>query len=113
MTPCSSDFVLDAAFGDALEPAAQRALDEHLRECARCSSRRQLLASQREEFLGKREFRPRSERSSGRPPASGFSLRMTALIGLGVLWLAIWLRDARQSHADTALAPSASEQLDE
>jgi hypothetical protein len=94
MTPCSSDFVLDAAYGDALDPASQRALDEHLRECPRCARRRQLLAQQREEFLGKREFRlrrPMRERSSPLPPTRRFSLRMAALLALGVLWFAIWI----------------------
>jgi hypothetical protein len=95
MTPCSSDFVLDAAYGDALDPASQRALEEHLRECARCSSRRQLLAQQREQFLGRREFRgtrARRERASALPPHRRFSLRMAALLVLGMLWFALWYR---------------------
>jgi hypothetical protein len=94
MSPCSSDFVLDAAFGDALDPASQRALDAHLLECPRCANRRQLYSQQRMQFLGRREFRlrrPMRERSSPLPPTRRFSVRMGALLALGLLWFAIWL----------------------
>jgi hypothetical protein len=105
MTPCSSDFVLDAAFGDALDPEAQRALDQHLVECPRCQSRRQLLASQRAQFLrGAPEagYRARSalrERSSARPRSWWWSLRFALMVGLGALWLVLGLRATWHSRA--------------
>jgi hypothetical protein len=105
MTPCSSDFVLDAAFGDALDPEAQRALDEHLLECSRCSSRRQLLAGQRAQFL--RAAQPAGlgarsalrERSYARPRGRWRSLRVVLMVGLGALWLVVGLRATQQSRA--------------
>ena len=114
MTPCSSDFVLDAAYGNALPPAAQRALDEHLRECERCASRRQLLAHQREQFLGQRELRPRpARREHARPTTGQFPLRMAALIAVGLLWLAIWLRETGKRSWDTGSQSSATHQTTE
>jgi len=102
MSACSSDFVLDAAFGDALPPSAQRELERHLLECPRCARRRQLLASQREEFFGKHPERPSrrprsryAERLSRQPPTGWRpSFRAAVMLALGVLWLLLWLRAA-------------------
>jgi hypothetical protein len=105
MTPCSSDFVLDAAFGDALDPEAQRALDQHLLECSRCSSRRQLLAGQRAQFLSAAQPPRHGARSALREPLSARprgrwrSLRVVMMVGLGALWLVVGLRATQQSRA--------------
>lgn len=113
MTPCSSDFVLDAACSDTLDLAARRALDEHLSECAACSSRRKQLASQREQFLSRRELGARrSRRSPTTRRARRRSLSAVAMVVLGALWMALWWHRVARERSVTSVH-SATDPADE
>jgi anti-sigma factor RsiW len=120
-TECPSEFVLDAAYGDALDPSARRALEEHLRECPACASRRQLLARQRNQFLrripetsaaslihesmprpGRPVITPRSLHSHHPPPAPRTRRLLNIALLLAMLGLAFALWTRQHEHASAS-----------
>jgi anti-sigma factor RsiW len=104
MTPCPSDFFLDAVSVHSLEPDARRAFEQHLGECPRCYDRRQLLVDQRRTFLGHREHRPPHGTHRTRRKSRPRPLMAAVMMALGVLWFALWwTRDLRASGAPSAV----------
>jgi anti-sigma factor RsiW len=114
-TECVSEFVLDAAYGDALNQAQRLALEEHLLECPACSSRRQLLARQRNQFLRRapeprlpapRGSNMRRSRRNANTPRRRRLLNIALLLAMLGLGFALWTRHQHDSASRSQLDAS-------